>query len=108
LQTAELSITKDIDYFSFWVRDALKPHIGVRNIFDETITLIENICEAVIIEAKLETVEKAGPVLTDGKLVSVRANLHGQNTDLPQDKVEVIINATPPYPLNDITVHVVV
>lgn len=107
LETRELSIVKDIDWYSLYMKDSLKKFLTGYNIFDDTIKLVEGTCDAVNEEVVNDfVVPKAGPVMTEAKLVAVRANLHGENEDLAKDEIETIDEVQPPYPCNKITVRV--
>lgn len=109
LETFELSLVKDLDWFSKFVKKNIKPFTrNGYNVYEDTIKSVENTAIACIRKAEEEfVVPKAGPVLISGELVAVRANLGGENNqDLTKDQIEVIIDAEPPYPLNKITLRI--
>lgn len=107
LETSELSIIKDVDWYSLYMKLSLKKFTDGYNIYDDTVDLIEGAAEAINAEVVHDfIVAKAGPIMTSADVVAVRANLNGKNLDLPKDKVEVINDVQPPYPCNRIQVRV--
>ncbi|MDY6957888.1 MAG: hypothetical protein SVK08_01890 [Halobacteriota archaeon] len=108
LEESELSIVKDVDWYSLYCKMSLKKFTeGGYNIYDDTIRLVEGAQSAINEQVVNDMiVPKAGPVMTEADVVAVRANLNGKNEDLPKDEIEVINDVQPPYPVNKIRVRV--
>jgi hypothetical protein len=93
LITRTMSITKNVDFASKFVRQSLRPYIGNKNITEEYLTQLRGICESII-----RALIAAESMLKGSQLLSLV-----QSPDQP-DTVIVEIALQVPYPANKILV----
>ena len=99
LNTAELSITKDVDSISYAFADAFRPYYGKYNITPELIAILGDIATALIDELAAST-SLYGPQLIgdETEVKYVRQN------ELMKDHVDIAISLGVPYPCNNIDI----
>ena len=105
INTAELSITKNVDSISYGIAQTLAPYIGKYNITPELLRVIRNVLSELIYHYEAGTT-LYGPQLIavdeDGNDLTV-INYVRQN-NLAKDHVDVSIRLGVPYPCNNIDV----
>lgn len=91
----ELSVTKSLDYTAKFIRDGLKPYIGVNVISPAFIKLLNS----VLVSQGLFLVREG--VLNDFKVVSVAQD------SVSADTIQVVVNVLVKYPVNYIKIKLV-
>ena len=99
LNTAELSITKNVDSISYAFADVFRPYYGKYNITPELIAILENLAGNLISQLGGST-SVYGPQLSveTTKIKYVRQN------QLLKDHVDIAITLGVPYPCNNIDI----
>lgn len=99
LNTAELSITKDVDSISYAFADTFRPYNGKYNIMPELVAILENLAGSLISQLGGST-SVYGPQLIaeNTRIKYVRQNA------LLKDHVDVAISVAVPYPCNNIDI----
>lgn len=108
VEEQELSITKAVDKFSLDMIDVVKPKIGKYTITQDLLTLITEAVENQAYASKTNKAAYCGPLILNYKNLAVRANLDGQNTDLPKATIEIAITVEVGYPANFINLLIYV
>ena len=98
LNTAELSVTKNVDSISYAFSDLFRPYYGKNNITSELIAIFDNITYGLI--TKLGTSGEFGPQLISGNtyIRYIRQN------PVMKDHVDIAISLAVPYPCNNIDI----
>ena len=107
-ENAELSIVTAVDKVSLDVIETFKPYIGKYNITDDLLNFVHDASEQYLFTAKSQKAPMCGSLIVDGKVVSVRAQLHGQNLDLPAGVVELVIGCEFPKPANYVNIKLLI
>lgn len=99
LNTAELSITKNVDSISYAFAEVFRPYYGKYNITPELVAILENLAGALISQLGGST-SVYGPqlIMENTKIRYVRQN------ELMKDHVDVAITLGVPYPCNVIDI----
>jgi len=98
----ELSITKNVDFISYFFKRRLTTFIGVWNITDQTLLAINQFTQGLIDFLVSQSVEKIGAPLLSGSISSLTRNA------TLKDHVDMFIDIEVPYPLNNLNVHLVI
>ena len=99
LNTAELSITKNVDSISYAFADVFRPYYGKYNITPELVAIIENLAGQLISQFGGSTSVYGPQLITDETAIKyVRQNA------LMKDHVDVAITLGVPYPCNNIDI----
>jgi len=98
----ELSITKNVDFISYFFKRRLATFIGVWNITDQTLLAINQFTQGLIDFLVSQSVEKIGAPLLSGSISSLTRNA------TLKDHVDMFIDIEVPYPLNNLNVHLVI
>ena len=99
LNTAELSITKNVDSISYAFADVFRPYYGKYNIVPELIAILENIAGNLISQLGGSTSVYGPQLITDQTVIRyVRQN------QLMKDHVDIAISIAVPYPCNNIDI----
>lgn len=101
LQFGELSMVKNRDYVSMYLADIVDDFIGPWNINKETIGFMNAAVQAGIDNIKLMNRPRIGAPLIDAKVVQL-----GESS-ISEDRVELVVEADFPKPLNTVALHVV-
>jgi hypothetical protein len=99
VETQELSVTKNLDFLSFYFRNLLEPFIGVWNVTEGALFSIRDVLEGGIEFQKSRALPKIGAPLIDGVVDNVGSN------SLLKDTVEVEMRVLLPFPLNFINLR---
>ena len=99
LNTAELSITKNVDSISYAFAEVFRPYYGKYNITPELIAILENLAGQLISQLGGST-SVYGPqlIMENTKIRYVRQN------PLMKDHVDIAITLGVPYPCNNIDI----
>jgi len=99
LNTAELSITKNVDSISYAFAEVFRPYYGKYNITPELIAILENLAGQLISQLGGST-SVYGPqlIMENTRIVYVRQNA------LMKDHVDIAISLGVPYPCNNIDI----
>lgn len=99
LNTAELSVTKNVDNISYAFAEAFEPYYGKYNISDDLIATLWNI-GTTLIDRLAGTASVYGPQLIaeDTEILYIRQN------ELLKDHVDVGVRLGVPYPCNNIDI----
>ena len=100
----EESVTRDIDYVSYFLRDTLDPFIGIYTINGGILSRIN----ATLNVALNQLSGGFGPVTTAGPAILAYTDLTIAPDALIKDKLNVSVNITVPYALNVIALTLVV
>jgi len=95
----ELSIVKNVDFISKFIRDTVRLLIGKYNITPFFMQMLEVTLES-IFEALKQSIDVAGPNIISATLVSME-----QNTNQP-DRIDIIVDLVIPFPANDIRITI--
>ena len=99
LNTAELSITKNVDSISYAFADVFRPYYGKYNIVPELIAILENLAGNLISQLGGSTSVYGPQLITDQTVIRyVRQN------QLMKDHVDIAISLSVPYPCNNIDI----
>lgn len=108
IQEQEYSITCAVDAFAKGLKATCKPKVGKYNITPELLTDLAEVIDTYRFECKNKKYAYCGSLIIGSKNVSIRANLEGENTDLPKGTVEISVEIEVGYPANYINVTVLV
>lgn len=103
LQDREEMLVRNVDSISYRYKEHFAPFIGVTNVTPATIDLLE--MEVASLNEVLKT-EKATSRLGGQIIEAVIASI--QQSPLYADRVDLVLNVTAPYPLNNFSVHLVI
>ena len=99
LNTAELSITKNVDSISYAFAQVFRPYYGKYNIMPELVTNLETLAGQLISQFGGSTSEYGPQLITDETEIKyIRQN------ELMKDHVDVAISLGVPYPCNNIDI----
>lgn len=99
LNTAELSITKNVDSISYAFAQVFRPYYGKYNIHPELIAILENLAGQLISQFGGSTSVYGPQLITDETEIKyIRQN------ELMKDHVDVAIKLGVPYPCNNIDI----
>ena len=99
LNTAELSITKNVDSISYAFAQVFRPYYGKYNIHPELIAILENLAGQLISQFGGSTSIYGPQLITDETEIKyIRQN------ELMKDHVDVAIKLGVPYPCNNIDI----
>ncbi|MBQ3342593.1 MAG: hypothetical protein IJG84_11905 [Kiritimatiellae bacterium] len=99
LNTAELSITKNVDSISYAFADTFRPYYGKYNITPELVAILENLAGQLISQFGGSNSVYGPQLITDQTSIKyVRQNV------LMKDHVDVAISLGVPYPCNNIDI----
>ena len=99
LNTAELSITKNVDSISYAFAQVFRPYYGKYNIYPELIAILENLAGQLISQFGGSSSVYGPQLITDETEVKyIRQN------ELMKDHVDVAIKLGVPYPCNNIDI----
>ena len=107
-ENSELSIVTAVDKVSLDLIETCKPYIGKYNITDDFLKFLKHLGEQYLFSAKNNTAPMCGPLIIDGAVEGIRANLHGQNTDLAGGVVEMTIGIEVSKPANYINIKLMI
>jgi len=99
LETQELSITKNLDFLSFYFQQLLEPFIGVYNVTPSLLTKLNNILRDGIAFQESQELENIGAPLISGNVLSVTQN------EASCDIVDIELELNLPCPLNFINLR---
>lgn len=102
IETRELSITKNLDYISYFFKNLLKPYIGVYNVTDETLDILRTVTLGGVSFLRTQSFERIGAPLIDANILRLE-----RNADL-RDTVDIDLDVSLPYPLNYINLRLIV
>lgn len=102
LEEAELSITKDVDFVSFYLVGALEPYLGQFNIVDSFFSIAQATLDTVRFNLTSGSLPGIGPILTKFEVISFAPSAAVQGV------VELVVDVTPPFPVNTIRVTLIV
>ena len=97
----EESVTRNVDYVSYAVRDVLDPFIGIYNINQNIINRV-----SLALRESLDTFTVN--TTTTGPVLIAYADLTVVQDSLLKDKLNVTVNISVPYALNNIAVRLIV
>ena len=98
----ELSITKDVDFGSYYLIGALEPFLGRFNVVDSFFSKLQVVLDSVRNNLTSSAVPGIGPIWVEMDVQSI-GPVAGT-----RDEVEVIIEVQPPFPVNKIKVRLLV
>lgn len=98
----ELSITKDVDFGSYYLMGALDPFLGKFNIVNSFFSKAQIVLDSVRHNLTNGEIPGIGPVFTSMNILSFAP------VDGTKDEVEIIMEVQPPYPVNKIKVRLLV
>lgn len=109
IEEQEMSITNAIDKLSLDLESLAKPFLGKFNITQDLLTQLDDVFSDYLFQAKSNKAPYCGSLIIDYKSVTLRANLEGQNQDLPKGTLEISLNDVEiGYPANYINVKIYV
>jgi hypothetical protein len=100
----EESVTRDVDYVSYFLRDMLDPFIGIYTINEAIVGRIN----ATLDTALNQLSGGFGPLTTAGPALIAYSGLTVTQDALIKDKLNISVNITVPYALNVIALTLVV
>jgi hypothetical protein len=100
----EFSITKGSDKVGLDLYNTVKPYIGKYNITQDLLTAVNEVIGNYLFKAKSTKAPFCGSLIIDYSNLSLRANLDGENTDLPKDTIEISVTIEMGYPANYIDI----
>jgi hypothetical protein len=100
----ELSITKNLDFMSYFFKSILEPFIGVWNVTEDAKAAIRRSLESGIAFQEARKYPKIGAALRPGA-TKIRSIVE---SSISSDRIEVIVDVGLPRPLNNIGLHLVV
>jgi hypothetical protein len=100
--TAELSITKNVDYVSFVYINALEPFIGLFNIVPSFFSAAQITLDSVRQVLTSNELPGIGPVLLSADIISFAAS------ESEKGVVDLCIDIEPPFPVNKIKLKLIV
>ena len=107
-ENSEISCVDTIDKISADIKAMYKPLIGIANISQDYIGVLHQRGDNYLFEAKNQKAPLCGALIIDGKIDSIRAQLNGQNLDIPKGTVEVTYSVEIGKPGNWIKVKLLV
>lgn len=102
LQYRELLVVKNWDFVSYYFYDKMKPFIGSWNITPDTINTIRQTINASISLLKGKKLPKIGPPLLNGSISKLEQDKYNK------DSVNAVIDIELVYPLNYLSIYLVV
>lgn len=105
---SELSCVTAEDKVSADLISIFKPYVGPYNISADYLSFLNSIGDQYMYKAKSEKSPKCGALILDGKIDSLRAQINGQNLDVPQGTVEVTASVEIGKPANWIKIKLLV
>ncbi len=103
INTAEQSITTNLDSVSYFMRRSLEGYIGKGNMTDSMLKILGAVVGNNLSFLKMNlTVERLGPQIRDGEVVDIRQH------PVLKDRAQIIISLTLPAPLNNIELYLIV
>ena len=102
IQYQELSITKNVDLIAKFFRRLYAPFIGIYNVTDTLLDILKTMTSAGIDYLKGSTAPRVGGVLREGSISKI-----GEDANMP-DTVNIVLDVSIPYPLNNIKVTLLV
>ena len=102
LETQELSITKNLDFLSFYFKGLLEPFIGVYNATGDAVQSIRNVLEGGIEFQRAQALPRIGAPLINAILQKVEVNA------LLKDTIDIEMDVLLPFPLNFINLRLTV
>lgn len=108
IQEQEFSITKTVDKLSLDLSSLVKPFIGKFNINQDLLTQLDDVLKQYLFKAKTDKAPYCGSLIIDYSQLVLRANLEGQNQDLPVGTIEIAVTVEVGYPANFINVKLYV
>ena len=100
----EESVTRDVDYVSYFLRDTLDPFIGIYTINEAVVRRID-----LILDSGLNQLSGGfGPLTTVGPALIAYSGLTVTQDVLIKDKLNISVNITVPYALNVIALTLVI
>jgi hypothetical protein len=108
IQEQEMSITNAIDKISIDIAAIGKPFIGKFNITQDLLTQLQDVFNTYLFNAQSHKSPYCGSLILSYTAPVLRANLDGQNTDLPPGRLQVSLTVEIGYPANyiDILVYI--
>jgi hypothetical protein len=97
IEFQEMSITSNVDSISYFLRESLRPFIGIYNITPQSLTDIRRAIEGAIEELRRNPLPNIGAQLIDGTVISV------EQDETFCDRVIAIVDIEVPCPLNNLT-----
>lgn len=99
LNTAELSITKNVDSISYAFAEVFRPYYGKYNITPDLLSILENIAGQLISQLGASTSVYGPQLIMEGTEIKyVRQN------ELMKDHVDIAVTLNVPYPCNNIDI----
>ena len=99
LNTAELSVTKNVDYISYAFAEAYRPYYGKYNITPGFVGILRNLAEALIFQlANVDSVYGPNLIADQTEILYIKQN------ELMKDHVDVGVRLGVPYPCNNIDI----
>jgi len=103
LETREMSLVKNIDYSSYFLKRGLRRFLGIYNITPATLAAITTQVDAMLVYLTEQTYPRIGaPLLQGSEIVKVAQD------ETFKDKVRVELNMKYPYPVNNIRVDLMI
>jgi hypothetical protein len=99
IETQELSITKNLDFLSFYFKQLLEPFIGVWNVTEDALIAIRNVLKGGIEFQRAQLLPRIGAPLIDANILSLVQN------ELLKDTVDIEMEVQLPFPLNFINLR---
>ena len=100
----EESVTRDVDYVSYFLRDTLDPFIGIYTINETIVRRIDTTLDTALNQLS----GGFGPLTTAGPALIAYSGLTVTQDALIKDKLNVSVDITVPYALNVIALTLVV
>ena len=107
-ENVELSCVTTIDKVSADLVAMYKPVIGPYNVTDDYLSLLNHMGDDYFYRAKSVKAPKCGPLVINGKIDSIRAQMNGQNLDIPAGVIEVTVSIEIGKPANWIQIKLLV
>lgn len=98
----EVSIVQQIDKVSIDLKEMLRHMIGIWNINEALLTALTEQALSYLFSAKNNVADRVGGLIQDYQPPVLRANLNGQNLDLPKTMVEMRVNISFGWPFNNL------
>ena len=99
INTAELSITKNVDSVSYAFSDLFEPYYGKNNITDELIAILYTIATQLIEDLGNATSSYGPQVISADTLIK-----YVKRNEINKDHVDIAISLAVPYPCNNIDI----
>jgi hypothetical protein len=98
----ELSITKDVDFGSFYLIGALDPFLGKYNMVASFFSQVQVVLDSVRHNLTAGEIPGIGPVFTEMDILSF------EPVPGTKDEAELIMDVKPPYPVNKMRVRLLI